>query len=174
MAASMKIRAFWDAAPCSLGVDRYFKGKYCLQHHSLPWQWRQYIPLKHWSTPMRLHDAASQKSLIFILLSYCLGYYHIVFEIHFYNFLVWLDGKVNVSRCSHTTKQRFCSLQFPITCVERFCSKNLRENVSCFTDIHWNVWIGKFTDTLHKIILNSSNCWCVSPKPYETGSPHLD
>jgi hypothetical protein len=32
MAASMKIRAFWDIAPCSLGVDRHFRGAYCLHH----------------------------------------------------------------------------------------------------------------------------------------------
>jgi hypothetical protein len=29
----MSIRAFWDAAPCSfVGVDRRFKGAYCLHH----------------------------------------------------------------------------------------------------------------------------------------------
>jgi hypothetical protein len=32
-AARMKIRAFWDVAPCSLGVDRRFKGAYCIHHH---------------------------------------------------------------------------------------------------------------------------------------------
>jgi hypothetical protein len=31
-AESMKIRAFWDTAPCSLGVDRRFRGAYCLHH----------------------------------------------------------------------------------------------------------------------------------------------
>jgi hypothetical protein len=31
-AASMKIRAFWDVAPCSLRVDRRFRGAYCLCH----------------------------------------------------------------------------------------------------------------------------------------------
>jgi hypothetical protein len=32
-AASMKIRAFWDMAPCSLvAVDRRFRGAYCLHH----------------------------------------------------------------------------------------------------------------------------------------------
>jgi hypothetical protein len=29
MAASMKIRAFWGVSPCSLGVDRRFRGAYC-------------------------------------------------------------------------------------------------------------------------------------------------
>jgi hypothetical protein len=30
----MKIRAFWDISPCSLvGVDRRFRGMYCLHHH---------------------------------------------------------------------------------------------------------------------------------------------
>jgi hypothetical protein len=32
MAASMKMRAFWDIAPCSLGVDRHFGRAYCLHH----------------------------------------------------------------------------------------------------------------------------------------------
>jgi hypothetical protein len=32
-AAIMKIRAFWDVAPCSLvGVERRFRGAYCLHH----------------------------------------------------------------------------------------------------------------------------------------------
>jgi hypothetical protein len=31
-AASMKMRAFWDIAPCSLVIDRRFRGAYCLQH----------------------------------------------------------------------------------------------------------------------------------------------
>jgi hypothetical protein len=29
----MKIRAFWDVAPCSLGIDLCFGGAYCLHHH---------------------------------------------------------------------------------------------------------------------------------------------
>jgi hypothetical protein len=33
-AASMKIRAFWDVLPFSLvGVDRLFRGSYCLRDH---------------------------------------------------------------------------------------------------------------------------------------------
>jgi len=33
MAASMKMRAFWDIAPCSLaGVYHCFRGAYCLHH----------------------------------------------------------------------------------------------------------------------------------------------
>jgi hypothetical protein len=28
--AIIKIRAFWEIAPCSLGVDRRFRGAYCL------------------------------------------------------------------------------------------------------------------------------------------------
>jgi hypothetical protein len=40
-AARMKIRDFWDVAPCSLvGVDRRFRGTYCRQYHSSPWRWR--------------------------------------------------------------------------------------------------------------------------------------
>jgi hypothetical protein len=31
-AASMKMIAFWDIAPCSLEVGRRFKGAYCLHH----------------------------------------------------------------------------------------------------------------------------------------------
>jgi hypothetical protein len=33
----------------------------------LPWWWRQYAPLKRWSTSMWLHGATSQKILNFIL-----------------------------------------------------------------------------------------------------------
>jgi hypothetical protein len=29
---SMKMRAFWDIALCSLGVDLCFRGAYCLYH----------------------------------------------------------------------------------------------------------------------------------------------
>jgi hypothetical protein len=32
LAVKIKIRAFWDIAPCSLGVDRRFRGVYCLHH----------------------------------------------------------------------------------------------------------------------------------------------
>jgi hypothetical protein len=28
----MKTRAFWDIVPCSVGVDRRFRGAYCLHH----------------------------------------------------------------------------------------------------------------------------------------------
>jgi hypothetical protein len=32
--AYLKMRAFWDIAPCNLvGVDRRFRGAYCLHHH---------------------------------------------------------------------------------------------------------------------------------------------
>jgi hypothetical protein len=49
--ASMKIRAFWDIAPFSLvGVDRHFRGVYCLRYRA---------------TPTRLNSATSQKALIF-------------------------------------------------------------------------------------------------------------
>jgi hypothetical protein len=29
---TVKIRAFWDIVLCSLGVDRRFRGAYCLHH----------------------------------------------------------------------------------------------------------------------------------------------
>jgi hypothetical protein len=45
-----KISAFWDVAWSSLGVDRHFRGAYCLHHEGV-----------------RLHGATSQKALIFIL-----------------------------------------------------------------------------------------------------------
>jgi hypothetical protein len=35
---SVKVRAFWDIAPCSLGVDRRFSGAYCLHHQGDEWQ----------------------------------------------------------------------------------------------------------------------------------------
>jgi hypothetical protein len=57
---SMKLRAFWDIAPCSLvGVDRRFRGAYCLHH-----QGDESSP-----TPLRLHGAISQKALVFSYLS---------------------------------------------------------------------------------------------------------
>jgi hypothetical protein len=60
----MKIRAFWDVAPCNLGVDRRLRGVYCLHHQgNRP---TQYAPLKRRSTP-RLHGAITQEALIFIL-----------------------------------------------------------------------------------------------------------
>jgi hypothetical protein len=34
IAASIKMRAFWDIVVCSLvGIDRRFRGAYCLHHH---------------------------------------------------------------------------------------------------------------------------------------------
>jgi hypothetical protein len=30
----MKLRAFWDIAPSSLGVDGHFRGVYCLHHEA--------------------------------------------------------------------------------------------------------------------------------------------
>jgi hypothetical protein len=65
MAVGMKIRAFWDIAPCSLGVDWYFRGTYCLQHDH-PDVGGKYAPLKHGSIPARLHGAISQKAPIFM------------------------------------------------------------------------------------------------------------
>jgi hypothetical protein len=32
MAATIKMRAFWNFAQCSLVLDRRFKGAYCLSH----------------------------------------------------------------------------------------------------------------------------------------------
>jgi hypothetical protein len=57
---NIKMIAFWDIAPCSLvGVDRCFGGAYCLHHQGdeswSPWWWSQYSPMKHQSTPMKLH-----------------------------------------------------------------------------------------------------------------------
>jgi hypothetical protein len=57
-------------APCDLvEVDWCFRGAYCLHHwavSSLPWWWRQYTLLKHWSTWTSLHGAISQKAVTFI------------------------------------------------------------------------------------------------------------
>jgi hypothetical protein len=61
----LKIRAFWDVAPCNLGVDRSFRGAFCLHHQGDDPS--QYAPLKRRSTPTTLHGATSQKDLIFIL-----------------------------------------------------------------------------------------------------------
>jgi hypothetical protein len=56
--ASMKIRAFWDAA------DRHIRSAYHLHHQGDD---EQYAPLKRWSTPRRLHGATSQKALFFTI-----------------------------------------------------------------------------------------------------------
>jgi hypothetical protein len=35
MAAKMKMKAFWNIAPCSLvGIYRSFRGAYCLHYHA--------------------------------------------------------------------------------------------------------------------------------------------
>jgi hypothetical protein len=56
MGASMKIRAFWGIAPCSLGVEQCF----------IPLMMEQYASLKRRSTLTRLHRAIAQKALISI------------------------------------------------------------------------------------------------------------
>jgi len=60
MAAHMKVTACWDIALCSLvDVDRFFRGAYCLHHAS--------------ETSVNftsLHDAISQKSVIYVLYLY--------------------------------------------------------------------------------------------------------
>jgi hypothetical protein len=69
-AASMKIRAFWDVAPCSLvGVDRRFRGAYCLHHQGEIDECSTHL----WnvrSTPTSLHCATCQKALIFYISSW--------------------------------------------------------------------------------------------------------
>jgi hypothetical protein len=53
-AASIKTTAFWDIAPCSLiQEDRRSRLP------PSPWWWRQYAPLKHRSTSIRLYGATS-------------------------------------------------------------------------------------------------------------------
>jgi hypothetical protein len=47
-AVLLDMRAFWDVAPCSLGVDWRFRGVYCLPS---PWWWRQFAPVKRQYTP---------------------------------------------------------------------------------------------------------------------------
>jgi hypothetical protein len=74
-AASMKIRAFSDVALCSLGVDRRFRGAYCLHHHGDD-DGVNNKPLKRLSTP-RLHRTTSEKTNLqdyeIIILSVCLS-----------------------------------------------------------------------------------------------------
>jgi hypothetical protein len=65
-AASMKMRTFWDVSPCCIvGVDRRFRGVYCL-HNQSDKSWRHYVSLKRHFTPTRLHACISQKILIII------------------------------------------------------------------------------------------------------------
>jgi hypothetical protein len=77
-AASMKFRfVFWDVLPCKIIVDRRFRGMCCLHPQGLmyisvtlthPWWWRQYAPLKRWSTVI-LHGSTSQKTVLNIILT---------------------------------------------------------------------------------------------------------
>jgi hypothetical protein len=64
MVASMKIGAFWDVAPCSLGVDR----------RSIALMMETVCTSESWSTQMRLHGAASHKALNLGRLLVCLGF----------------------------------------------------------------------------------------------------
>jgi hypothetical protein len=58
-AASMKMAALWNVAPCSpMEVDRCFRGANCLHH--------QVDELRR-STFMRLHGAAFQKAVFFMM-----------------------------------------------------------------------------------------------------------
>jgi hypothetical protein len=63
------MRAFWDVAPCSLvGVDRRFRGAYCL--HYQDGEYHPLIIIDHpddeGSTETRLLGVISQKALIFM------------------------------------------------------------------------------------------------------------
>jgi hypothetical protein len=62
-AGSMKITALWDVASCSFGVDRRFRGAYCLHHQGdesfITLIMEAVRPLKRRSTPTRLHGATS-------------------------------------------------------------------------------------------------------------------
>jgi hypothetical protein len=76
------MRAFWDVAPCGLGVERRFRGAYCFYnqgkviHHPddegsthgdmIRRPLIGAVPLKRRYFP-RLHGAVHQKALIFIL-----------------------------------------------------------------------------------------------------------
>jgi hypothetical protein len=42
----MKMRAFWDITQCSLGVDRRFRGTYCLHHQGI--EYDEYSALKRY------------------------------------------------------------------------------------------------------------------------------
>jgi hypothetical protein len=74
-AASMKIRPFYNAAPCSLvGADRRFRGSYRPHHQGdvihCPDDGGSTPLWNVGSTPTKLHGATSQKTLIFMLKNY--------------------------------------------------------------------------------------------------------
>jgi hypothetical protein len=72
----MKIRTFWDVAPCSFfGVDRRFRGAYCL--HNQDDLMIQYAFLRSRSTPS-LHGATSQQAQSFFLSSCILTCVHVL------------------------------------------------------------------------------------------------
>jgi hypothetical protein len=58
----MKMRPFWDVAPCSLiEIDRRFRDAYCLHH-----QGNNDASLKRLYTSTRLHGAISKMAYLII------------------------------------------------------------------------------------------------------------
>jgi hypothetical protein len=70
--------ATWDIVPCSLEEDRHFRGVRCLHHQGS--MMMEAVPLKCWSTSMRLYGTISQKSVIFISVLFFLYYHHYPFK----------------------------------------------------------------------------------------------
>jgi hypothetical protein len=65
--------AFWDTALIGLGIDRRFRGAYCIHHQGdepafiITLTMESVLSLKHLSTTVRLHSALSQKAVISML-----------------------------------------------------------------------------------------------------------
>jgi hypothetical protein len=62
-AFTLKMTNSWDIAPCSLLVDRCFRGAYCLHHQGD--DGRQYASLKHRSASTRIYCSISKVVFIF-------------------------------------------------------------------------------------------------------------
>jgi hypothetical protein len=64
---SISITIFWDVASCIwLNEYQLSGGTWYLHLQSLPWKWRQRVPLNRWHTSDVLHVATSQKTEILI------------------------------------------------------------------------------------------------------------
>jgi hypothetical protein len=91
----MKMAAFWDLAPCSLEVDRCFRGAYCLHQGDDHPDDGGSAHLKHRSTSTRLHGTTYQKAAIFVLAAVRTGYliFCIIFKNRTAGYMLFVETK---------------------------------------------------------------------------------
>jgi hypothetical protein len=96
-------------------------------NHSSPWWWRQYVPLKRWSTSTWLQGSTSQKTLNFMQETY---FINTVSCIPLYSFS---DNNEHLENCveelqSCQTNLHHGDITTPLTLWEKQCSS---ESVHC-------------------------------------------